>query len=72
MRSSQQTSFGFDTDSDPRLQLRQAAAQSQRATSAEPAEEDRNQTRSDAQVSGAGREPEAVGARSGEGSPVGR
>ena len=72
MRSSQQTSFGFDTDSDPRLQQRKAAAQSQRATGAEPAEEDPNQTGSDAQVPQAGRELEAVGAGSAEGSPVGR
>ena len=61
MRSQQRTSWGFDSDDDPRLETRMAAATLQRAFDAERALAEDEPTIPEADVPGDARELELVG-----------
>lgn len=62
MRSQQRTSWGFDSDADPRLESRMAAAALQRSFDPEQASPDADDVTRDVDVPDELREPEAVGA----------
>jgi hypothetical protein len=61
MRSQQQTSSGFDSDADPRLDIRRAAAAAQRSPDVDDVADDGDQTTADDDLSNGSRELEAVG-----------
>ena len=60
MRSQQQTSSGFDSDADPRLDIRKAAAAAQRSPDVDDVD-DGDQATTDADLSNGSRELEAIG-----------
>jgi hypothetical protein len=62
MRTQQRTSWGFDSDDDPRLDIRAAVAALQRALDGERATTDAAAMTSEDDVADAARELEAVGA----------
>jgi len=61
MRSQQRTSWGFDSDADPRLEVRRAAAESQRPSDTDDVADDARLTTIDPARPIASREPDAIG-----------
>jgi hypothetical protein len=66
MRSQQRTSWGFDADSDPRLEARMAAARLQRSFDRGQTSGEADDVSRDVDAPVTEREPEPVGAGAGE------